>query len=87
MFSRISYTVGPVQEFALWEGVIEKDSMWAFPEIGSIKMNMDEIYKDYGRFKKRAKELQKWIVANFDEKFAYEKIIQSLADIGGTDAE
>ena len=87
MFSRISYTLGPVQEFALWPGVVEKDSMWAFPEIGSIKMNMDEVHKDYGRFKKRAKELQKWIVTNFDEKTVYEKIIQSLIEAGGYDAE
>jgi hypothetical protein len=76
-----------VQEFALWPGVVEKDSMWAFPEIGSIKMNMDEVHKDYGRFKKRAKELQKWIVTNFDEKTVHEKIIQSLIEAGGYDAE
>jgi hypothetical protein len=87
MFSRISYTLGPVQEFALWPGVVEKDSMWAFPEMGSIKMNMDEIYKDYGRFKKRAKDLQKWVINNFNEKDIHEKIVQNFIEAGSFDVE
>jgi len=78
MFSRITYTLGPVQEFALWPGVIEKDSMWAYPELGSVKMNMDEVHKDYGRFKKRAKELQTWVLKNFKEEDIHKKIIQNI---------
>ena len=42
--------------------------MWAFPEEGSIKMNLEEVYTDYGRFKKRVKELQKWICEEFTEE-------------------
>jgi len=83
MFSRISYTLGPVQEFALWPGVIEKDSMWAHPEAGSVKMNMDSVYKDYEKFRKQAKELQRWILDNFAEKDIHEKIVQSLVEVGG----
>ena len=83
MFSRISYTLGPVQEFALWEGVIEKDSMWAYPEAGSIKMNMDGVYKEYEKHKKQAKELQRWILNNFVEKDIHEKIVQSLLEASG----
>jgi hypothetical protein len=86
MFSRISYTLGPVQEFALWEGVIEKGSMWAFPEIGSIKMNMDAVYKEYEKSKKQAKDLQRWILDNFVEKDIHEKIVQSLVEAAGCDA-
>ena len=78
MFSRISYTLQPVQEQAVWDGVIQKDSMWAFPEEGSIKMAMDEMYKDHGRFKKRAKELQKWVCDEFNEEKIYDKYIKSL---------
>ena len=43
--------------------------------------------KDYGRFRKRAKELQKWIVANFDEKTVHEQIIQSIIKAGGYNEE
>ena len=78
MFSRISYTLAPVQKDAAWEGVIEKDSMWAFPEEGSIKMNFEEIYKDYGRFKKRAMALEKWICKEFAEEKQYEEYVSHL---------
>ena len=78
LFSRISYTLGPVEENAVWEGVLVKESMWAYPEEGSIKMNLEEIYKDHGRFKKRAKELQKWICGEFTEERAYKKYVKSI---------
>ena len=78
MFSKISYTLGPVQEFAVWPGVVEPDSKWAFPELGSIKMSMEEIHKDYGRFKKRASDLQKWVLNNFSEDQIHNKLIESI---------
>ncbi len=78
MFSRISYTMGPVQQEAVWDGIITKDSMWAFPEEGSIKMNLEEVHKDYGRFKKRAKELQKWLCEEFTEEKIYDKYVRSI---------
>jgi len=78
MFSRISYTLQPVQKDAVWEGVIQPDSMWAYPEDGSVKMNLQEMYKDYGRFKKRAKELQKWVCAEFTEEKKYAELVKLI---------
>ena len=78
MFSRISYTLTPVQGAVVWDGVIEKDSMWAYPEEGSIKMNLEEMYKDHGRFKKRAKELQKWVCEEFTEDKIYSKYVERI---------
>jgi len=78
MFERVSYTLGPVQEEAVWDGVLQKDSMWAYPEDGSIKMCLDEMYKDHGRFKKRAKELQKWVLEEFDTEKQLAKYVESI---------
>lgn len=80
MFSRISYTLGSVQQKkgAEWPGVIEPDSMWAYPEMGSIKMCMDEVLRDHGRFKKQAKTLQSWILDEFTEEKQYNKMIDSI---------
>jgi glycosyltransferase involved in cell wall biosynthesis len=78
MFSRISYTLQPIQKESVWEGVLQPDSMWAYPEDGSIKMNLDEVYKDYGRFKKRAKELQKWVCKEFTEENKYAELVTLL---------
>jgi glycosyltransferase involved in cell wall biosynthesis len=80
MFSRITYTLQHVQKDAVWEGVLPADSMWAYPEDGSIKMNIEEMYKDYGRFKKRAKELQKWICEEFTEEKKYAELVSLIND-------
>ena len=80
MFSRISYTMQPVKEEAVWDGVIQKESMWAVPEEGSIKMCLEELYKDHGRFEKRAKTLQKWIVKEYSLENINNKILSLLED-------
>ena len=67
-----------VQKEAHWEGVIQADSMWCFPEQGSYKMRLREVYKDYGRFKKQAKTLQKWIKKNFTAEKQYAKFTADL---------
>ena len=46
--------------------------------MGSIKMCMDEVYKDHGRFKKQAKQLQEWILEEFTEEKQYKKVIDSI---------
>ena len=80
MFSRVSYTLRPVKKDAVWEGVLPADSMWAYPEDGSIKMNLQEMYKDHGRFKKRAKELQKWVCEEFTEEKKYAELVSLIND-------
>ena len=80
MFGRITYTLQQIQKEAVWDGVLMADSKWAFPEEGSIKLNMSEVHKDYGRFKKRAKELQKWICKEFSEESIYKNLSDTIAD-------
>ena len=70
----------PVKEEAVWDGVIQKESMWAVPEEGSIKMCLEELYKDHGRFEKRAKTLQKWIVKEYSLENINNKILSLLED-------
>ena len=85
-FARVDYDLAPVQEFAFWDGVIEKDSMWCYPQQGSYKMRLREVYKEHGRFLKQAKELQKWVCSNFTEEQQFEKFNAVLEEcIGSND--
>ena len=76
-FARIDYDLQPVPPDAVWDGVIQKDSMWAYPQQGSCKIKLREVYKDYGRFKSQAKKLQDWIL----EEFNSEKQINKFKEI------
>jgi len=87
MFSRISYTVQQVPKQAVWDGVIQADSHWAVPDEGSIKMTMDEIYRDYGRFKKRAGVLKGWVRKNFEASKQYKEYVDSILSTPGLDTD
>ena len=72
-FARVEYDLSPVPPPAVWDGVIQADSMWAYPKQGSCKMKMREVYKDHGRFVSQAKKLRTWILANFSKEQQYKK--------------
>jgi len=52
--------------------------MWAFPNQGSYKMKLREVYKDYSRFKSQSKKLKKWILQNFNEQKQNQIMVDSL---------
>jgi hypothetical protein len=76
-FARVDFTLQPVQPEALWEGVIEKDTMWAFPVGTSAKSQMRAVYKDHDRFRGQAKRL----ATHIEKEFASEKIYEQFVDI------
>ena len=72
-FSKIDYTLRPVQKDSVWPGVIVADSMWCYAEEKSTRNKMRDVYKDYGRFKKQANQLKKWVLENFKESDLHKK--------------
>ncbi len=76
MFADVSYDIGPVQDFAVWEGVLQKDSMWCYPHEGHYKVRLRQVRKNYDKWLKKAKTLQEWIL----EEFNSDKQHQLFAD-------
>ena len=77
-FARVEYDIQPVPELARWDGVIDADAMWAYPQQGSYKMKLREDYKEYGRYKKQAKNLQNWVLEEFNEQKQYDKFVKAV---------
>jgi len=75
-FQPVEYTLSPVQETSVWDGVIQKDSMWAYADQGSYKMTLRKTYKNWENAKTTATELQGLI----NEKFDLEKLYQGFCD-------
>jgi len=67
--------------------MLEEDSMWCYPQQGSYKMRLREVYKDFGRFKKQAKDLQSWVLENFSEKKQYSKFVESIDSVNIFDSQ
>ena len=61
-------------------GVLEKDSMWAYPEAASVRMNLTKAYDENDHYKKRAKTLQKWVKEEFTEEKKYKEFLSFLEE-------
>jgi len=87
MFASVEYDIRPVQSEAVWDGVIEKDSMWCYPKEGSFKRRLREVRSQYPRFLKNAKKLQKYIVKNFTEEKKYGEFVNSIDKVFSSETE
>lgn len=76
LFSKVEYELQTVQEQAVWDGVIPKDSRWCYPKKVSFKKALKEMVREYDRMKSRANKLQKLV----EEKYESEAIHNLFAD-------
>jgi hypothetical protein len=77
-FARVDFTLQPVQPEAIWQGVIEKDTMWAFPIGTSAKTQMRTVYKDHDRYRGQAKRLALHIEKEFETNKIYEQFVNEI---------
>jgi glycosyltransferase involved in cell wall biosynthesis len=68
-FYNVSFDIQPVQENVVWDGVIIKDSMWAYAREQSAKEKMRECYND----RKKAINSAEY-ADNLHERFSAEKM-------------
>ena len=67
-FESVDYTLQPIQPEAVWDGVLQKDSMWAYADQGSYKMTLRRTLKNWSKIKERANELSTIIKDKFNEE-------------------
>jgi GT2 family glycosyltransferase len=79
LFAKVEYTMQPIQPEAVWDGVLQADSMWCYPSESSYKSRLREVHKDYGRFVSQAKTLNKWIRGTFVAEELYEEFSEAVA--------
>jgi glycosyltransferase involved in cell wall biosynthesis len=77
MFSDVEYKLKPIDEKAVWDKVLIKDSLWADVNLHSVKKRMIEITKDYSRFKSRAKKLSD----HLREKFSKNNVFSDYKNV------
>ena len=74
-FAEVEYNLATVQKEAVWSGVLQADSQWAYAEQGSFKMKLRDVYKKYAVHEKRAKALQEFVRSRFTEEKIYEEFL------------
>ena len=79
-FSKVNYSLKPVQKEVLWQGVIEPDMQWAYPNEASCKVALRQAVKNYGLLKGEATRLKDWLEDDFATENIYKHFCATLCD-------
>ena len=74
-FLAVDVELRHVQPDAVWPGIIERDSMWAYPNDVQFKKHLQSLITNYDKYKKEALELRDYV----EEEFSAENILPKLA--------
>jgi glycosyltransferase involved in cell wall biosynthesis len=87
-FYNVSYDILPVQGEVVWDGVLIKESMWAYAREQSAKEKMRECYEDITSKKEGSfASLSHEYAQELHERFSEEKMYKKFIDAIGVDEE
>ena len=75
MFEDVGFTVEQISPDASWEGVIDKESRWAYADQGSYKMALRKTHKKWHAAKERAEKLKEIIINDYSDENLYAEFI------------
>ena len=79
-FAEVDFQLAHIQKEAVWDGVLQADSQWAYADQGSFKMRLRDVHKKYTMHEKRAKALQKYVCNKFTEENQYSEFCSHLEE-------
>ena len=77
-FNKVDYSIQPIQQQAVWPGVLEKDSMWAYADQGSYKMALRKAFKNNDDMLQLAEEAQDLVDSKFRDEVLFELFCDKL---------
>ena len=75
---KVDYDIANIQKEAVWEGVLQADSMWAYAKETSYKRALRAALEKDKHYKQEALGLQKYLLQNFREETIYAQFVDSL---------
>jgi glycosyltransferase involved in cell wall biosynthesis len=78
MIGDIEYTLAPIQKEAVWDGVLQADSMWSYPEKDSYQNILADVVKDYDKYLDMAKKLKIWVKKEFEAEKQYDAFANAV---------
>ena len=78
MFADVDCTLGPIQKEAVWDGVLQADSMWCYAEQKSYQTALDDVFKNYEKYKDMAKKLKAYVKKEFEADKQYDAFANAV---------
>ena len=77
-FLKVKHELKTVLPQAAWDGVIQKESQWAYADQGSFKMALRMMHKKYDQFLKQASALKEHVDTNFGDEVLFQGFVKSV---------
>lgn len=77
-FLKVKHELKQVQAQAVWDGVIQKDSQWAYADQGSYKMALRMMFKKHDEFLKQAEELKSSVSNKFNDSLLFQNFCDAI---------
>tara|TARA_B100000427_G_scaffold329728_2_gene347334 strand:- start:816 stop:2345 length:1530 start_codon:yes stop_codon:yes gene_type:complete len=87
LFSRIDFDLQEIPHTAAWDGIVPKESRWAYAREHSFKTKTRKVYRDYGIFRKWAQALKEHILTTHEETKILQKMQEEILSIVPTVSE
>ena len=85
MFADVEYTLGPIQKDAVWNGVLQADSMWSYADKDSYQNVLSDVVENYSKYEEKAAKLKDWVRTEFEAEKQYDAfanaVLPETADI------
>jgi hypothetical protein len=78
-FLEVDYTVAPIQKEAVWDGVLQADSSWCYPDEASYKQRVRQARTKFKKWIPKTQELAEKIVVSFSRKDINSKIVELIS--------
>ena len=79
MFGNVEYSLGPVAKEAVWDGVIQADSMWCYADQKSYQSVIGNVYSDYQKYVDMANKLKSWVCQEFEDQKQYDAFANAVS--------
>ena len=79
-FLNVDHKVDNIQPEAVWDGVLQSNSKWAYADQGDYKMKLRNARKNWKQHKNTATELQALVLNKFNDDELYANFVSHLVD-------
>ena len=64
-FAPVKYKLATIPPEVVWDGVLQADSSWCYPQEDSYRTQLRNVHKNHRRFVNMANTLKKWVLKRF----------------------
>jgi glycosyltransferase involved in cell wall biosynthesis len=78
MFGEVEFTLAPVQREAVWNGVLQADSMWSYADKNSYQAVLGDVVDNYSKYEEMAAKLKDWVRKEFEAEKQYDAFANAV---------